>query len=138
MADEHPRPPVAPHLSVSDGKAAVDFYKRAFGATEIMVMPAEDKKRIMHASLLINGGLVMLADEFPEYGGEGMKSPKSLGGSSITVHLEFKDVDAAYKRAVDAGAEATLPPQDMFWGDRYGQVKDPFGHFWSLASPVKK
>jgi len=138
MAEQHPRPPVAPHLSVSNGKAAVDFYKRAFGAVEVMVMSAEDGKRLMHASLTINGGLVMLADEFPEHGDNGLKSPKSLGGSSIIVHLEFKDVDAAYKQAVNAGAEAIMPPQDMFWGDRYGQVKDPFGHFWSMSTPIKK
>lgn len=138
MADEHPRPPVAPHLSVSDGKAAVAFYKRAFGAVELMVLPADDGKRLMHASLTINGGLVMLADTFPEHGDTGPNSPQALGGTSVIVHLECRDVDAAWKRAVDAGAAPLMPPQDMFWGDRYGQVKDPFGHIWSLASPIKR
>lgn len=125
---------VTPHLVVSDGAAAIDFYKRAFGAEEMFRMPAPDGRRLLHAEIRIGDSPVMLAEEFPEFGSRG---PAALGGTPVTLHLYVEDVDAAYDRAVEAGAEASMPPADMFWGDRYGKVTDPFGHSWSLATHVR-
>jgi PhnB protein len=121
---------VTPYLTCSDTAKAIEFYKRAFGAKEIMRMPMPNGK-IGHAELRIGDSIVMLADEMP--GGEG-RSPQSLGGTTAGLFLYVKDVDAAYKKAVDAGGKATMPPQDMFWGDRYGKLHDPYGHSWSLAT----
>ena len=95
-------------------------------------MPAKDGKRLMHAQLEINGGHLMLADEFPEFGGE------TGAPTGVTLHLQVEDANAAFERAVAAGAEVAMPLEDMFWGDRYGQIKDPFGHRWSIASTIKK
>src|SRR5205085_8807527 len=92
--------------------------------------------RLMHASLKIGDSMIMLADEFPEFGCDGA-SPLTLGKSHATMHIYVTDVDAAYKRATDAGATAKMPPQDMFWGDRYGLVVDPFGHQWSIATHLR-
>ncbi|MCP5432302.1 MAG: VOC family protein [Alphaproteobacteria bacterium] len=134
-------PRVSPYLTVSDGKGAIAFYEKAFGATETMRLPAQDGKRLMHAALTINGGLVMLSDEFSEMGAGPTKAPKTLGGSSVTVHLHFggpAEVDATFKRAVDAGGEGIFQPTDMFWGDRFAQVRDPFGHVWSLGAAIPK
>jgi PhnB protein len=127
---------VVPHLVVSGGAAAIDFYKKAFGAEEIMRMPAEDGKRLMHAEIRIGPSTIYLADDFPEFCGGKSRSPASLGGTPVTIHQYVRDCDAAIKRAADAGATVTMPAQDMFWGDRYGQVKDPFGHQWSFATPL--
>jgi PhnB protein len=142
MADEQTMPPmkgVIPHLTIMGGRAkeAVEFYKRAFQVDgEPMTMPAEDGKRLMHAHLKVNGGDLMLADDFPEYReqhtGQGSSEP---GGA--TFHQDVSDVDAAHKRAVDAGGKDIMPPTDMFWGQRYGQILDPFGHRWSFGGPVK-
>ncbi|MDH3473567.1 MAG: VOC family protein [Rhodospirillales bacterium] len=125
---------VTPHLVVSDGPAAIAFYQRAFGAEERFRMPAPDGERILHAELQIGGAPVMLASEFPEFGSKG---PSTLGGTPVAIHLNVDDVDAAYDRAVQAGAAATMPPADMFWGDRYGRLTDPFGHVWSLATHIR-
>lgn len=140
MAKQPKRPPgVSPYLTVRGGKAAVAFYKKAFGATTARLMMADDKKRVMHATLMINGGAVMLSDVFDEYSDPGgTKPPKEAGGASVTVHLELADVDKVWKKAVKAGATVVMPLADMFWGDRYGRISDPFGHSWSLASPIKK
>ena len=124
--------PLAPHLICDGAAAAIDFYVAAFGATEILRMPAEDGK-LMHAAVTINGATVMLVDENREWGS---CSPKTLGGSPVTLHLTVPDVDAFIARAVEAGAELTMPPADMFWGDRYGTIRDPFGHNWSIATPL--
>ena len=128
---------VIPHLVVNGAVQAIEFYKNALGATEMMRMPAEDGKRLMHAALVINGGQLFLVDEFPEYSemcGKGkIKSPDTAGTTTSTMHLQVADCDAAVKRAVDAGATVMMAPHDAFWGDRYGQVLDPFGHFWSFA-----
>jgi PhnB protein len=124
---------VIPYLTVKGGKAAVDFYTRAFGATEVYRQLAEDGERLMHSRLTINGGTVMLSDDFPEYHG-GRPTPAPTG---VTMHLQVDDADVWYDRAVAAGATARMPLQDMFWGDRYGQLADPFGHSWSIAAPVK-
>jgi uncharacterized glyoxalase superfamily protein PhnB len=123
-------------LVVKGANAAIEFYTKAFGAKELYRMPMPDG-RIAHAHILINGAGVMLCDEFPEYGG-GCRSPQSIGGTSVSLHLQVADVDAAYAHAVEAGATATMPPQNMFWGDRYGKLDDPFGHSWSLATKVEE
>jgi uncharacterized glyoxalase superfamily protein PhnB len=124
---------ITPHLVVKGGSDAIDFYVRAFGATEISRMPMPDG-RLGHAQLQIGDSIVFLADEFCEFGA---KSPATLGGSGVTIHLYVDDVDAAFERAVAAGATAKMPPADMFWGDRYGKLTDPFGHDWSLATHVE-
>jgi PhnB protein len=121
---------LTPHLVCDGAAAAIEFYKTAFGATEESRLPGPDG-RLMHAQVRIGDSAVMLVDEWPDMGAVG---PKKLKGSPVTLHLYVTDVDAAYKRAVDAGATARMPPADMPWGDRYGQVQDPFGHQWSLAT----
>ena len=121
---------VTPHLIVKGAAQAIEFYKKAFGAVEEARLPAPDG-RIMHALIRIHGDAVMLVDEMPEWGALG---PKSLKGSPVTLHVYVEDVDAAVKRAVDAGAKVTMPVADQFWGDRYGKLEDPFGHVWSMAT----
>jgi len=125
---------ITPHITIRDRKAvdAIDFYKRAFGAEELMRHPTDDG-RLMHAHLKINGGSLMLHDDFPEHMGGPADPP-----ASFVLHLQVGDADAAWKRAVDAGAEVRFELADQFWGDRYGQVKDPFGFTWSIAAPVKQ
>ncbi|MRW87957.1 VOC family protein [Pseudoduganella sp. FT26W] len=124
---------IIPHLVCEGAADAIEFYKKAFNAEEMMRMPGEDG-RIMHAALKIGDSTLMLADAFPEYGGKG---PKALNGSPVTLHMYSPDVDAAFQQAVDAGATVRMPVADMFWGDRYGQVTDPFGHHWSIATHIK-
>jgi uncharacterized glyoxalase superfamily protein PhnB/uncharacterized protein YndB with AHSA1/START domain len=137
-AENHPLgATVMPHLSLRDGNAAVAFYEQAFGATLMYKMPAEDGKRLLHAALALNGGVIMLADEFPEFNVSGPKAPPTIGGSPVTIHLEVDDADRWWKRAINAGAVAVMPLDNMFWGARYGMLKDPFGHFWSIGSPLK-
>jgi PhnB protein len=129
---------VAPHLIVDDAHKAIDFYSKAFGAVEVGRHMAQDGKRIMHASLRINNSILMLCDDFPEmHGGKG-RSAKALGGTPVTIHLQVPDVDALWKQAVAAGATVEFPLADQFWGDRYGCLLDPFGHSWSLGTPVNK
>jgi PhnB protein len=126
---------VTAHLTILNKRAkeAIDFYQRAFGAEKAMEpFLAEDGERIMHAHLLINGGHLMLNDDFPEYG----MAEKEPGG--FTLHLQVTDADAAWKRAIEAGATEVMPLGDQFWGDRYGQVRDPFGFRWSIGAPIKK
>ncbi len=125
---------VTPHLIIKDAAKAIDFYKKAFGAEEICRMPGPDGKTVMHAEIKIGNSHVMLADEFPEYGCVG---PQTLKGSSVTIHLYVNDADKVYNQAVAAGAKATMPPTDMFWGDRYGKLEDPFGHNWSVATHIE-
>ena len=125
---------VYPYLTVKGGAAAIQFYKRAFGAVEEFRNVADDGKRIMHARIRINGAAILLSDDFPEFHG-GADSPPPQG---VTIHLEVDDADKWWKRAVDAGAEIKMPLADQFWGDRYGQLRDPFGHSWSIAAPVRK
>ncbi len=121
---------VTPHLVCAGAAKAIDFYVEAFGAVEGGRLPGPDG-RLMHAHLRIGDSAVMLVDEMPEWGALG---PLALKGSPVTIHLYVEDADAAFARAVAAGAEATMPPADMFWGDRYAQVRDPFGHKWSIAT----
>lgn len=125
---------VYPYLTVKGGDAAIAFYERAFGAAEEFRNVADDSKRIMHARIRINGAAILLSDDFPEFRGGGEAPPPS----AVTIHLEVDDADKWWKRAVDAGAEIKMPLADQFWGDRYGQLTDPFGHSWSIAAPVKK
>lgn len=138
MADDHsaqgPTTGVTPHLTIPSrgGQAAIEFYTRAFGAVEVRRMLAEDGERLMHAHLMINGASVMLNDEFPEMNGEQDIVPKG-----VTLHLQVDDADEWWKRALLAGGVPLFPLADQFWGDRYGQIRDPFGHTWSIGSPVK-
>jgi PhnB protein len=127
-------PPLAPHLVCAGAAEAIDFYRRAFGAEEMMRLDGADGK-IMHAGLSINGALVMLMDEQPEYGAT---SPHTLGGSPVTLNLGVDDADAWAARAVEAGATLAMPVEEQFWGDRYGVVVDPFGHSWALVTPVRR
>ena len=124
---------VSPYLAVEDAAAAIDYYKKAFGATERVRMEAPDGK-IGHAELEIGDSIVMLADPFPQ---ASTKPPHELGGTSAGVFLYVEDVDAVVKRAVDAGASVTMEVADQFWGDRFGTVTDPFGHVWSVATHVE-
>ena len=131
-------PPVTPYLTVRGGKAAIEFYKKAFGAKVGMLMMADDKQRVMHATLLLNGAAVMLSDVFDEYQQDGFaRPPQEAGGASVMVHLEVPVVDQSWNKAVKAGAKVLMPLADQFWGARYGQITDPFGHVWSMASPIK-
>lgn len=126
-----------PHLICDSCADAIEFYKKAFGAEEICRMPAPDGKRLMHAAIHIDGRQIFLADDFPEYCENKASSPKALGGSPVTLHRYVKDCDAAITRAANAGATVKMPPMDMFWGDRYGVVVDPYGHVWALATHQK-
>lgn len=121
---------VTPYLVCAGASDAIAFYKKAFGATEQLRVPTPGGK-LMHACIKIGDSLIMLNDEFPEMGALG---PKSRQGTSVTIHLFVVDADAAFARAVKAGATVKMPLQDMFWGDRYGLLEDPFGHSWSIAS----
>lgn len=124
--------PLSPHLVCRGAAAAIDFYVQAFGARELMRLAGPDGK-IMHASIELNGGSVMLVDENLDYG---MRSPQDLGGTPVTIHLVVADADAAFDRAVAAGATVHMPVAEQFWGDRYGVLEDPFGHVWAIASPT--
>jgi PhnB protein len=124
---------VQPYLIVKGASQAIDFYTRAFGAQEIMRMPGPDGV-IMHAEIRIGDSVVMLSDEMPQAAG---KSPKTLGGTSAGLMVYVENIDQVYKQAVAAGATATAPPTDMFWGDRFGKLMDPFGHDWALATHVE-
>jgi len=124
---------ITPHLVCAGAADAIDFYKKAFGATEEMRLPGPDGK-LMHAAVRIEGSVVMLVDENPQWGALG---PKALKGSPVTIHVYVSDVDAFVAKAVKAGAKVVMPIDDMFWGDRYGIIEDPFGHHWSVATHVR-
>ena len=135
---------VVPHLVIEGAADALDFYKQALGATELMRMPAEDGKRLMHAAMIVNGSQIFLMDDFPEFreqcSGGKVLGPKENGATTFVLHLSVPDCDAAVKRATDAGCTVMMEPMDAFWGDRYGQVLDPYGHAWSFAHtlPIKQ
>jgi uncharacterized glyoxalase superfamily protein PhnB len=124
---------VTPHLVCAGAADAIEFYKKAFGAVEAARLPGPQGK-IAHAMIRIGDSAVMLVDEFPEMGAVG---PKSLKGSPVTIHLYVDNVDATVERAVKAGAKITMPVADMFWGDRYGKLVDPFGHHWSVGTHMR-
>jgi PhnB protein len=125
---------ITPHITLRNAAQAIDFYKRAFGAEELGRSLTPDGK-IMHAMIRIGNSLLMMNDEFPNMG---CSSAETLGGTNVTLHIQTEDVDSLFERAVKAGAKATMPVADQFWGDRYGQVTDPFGQRWSLATRVEQ
>jgi len=139
MPEMNPPPPtpigLTPYLTIRGGRGqeAVDFYMRAFGAKLVFSNLHDDGKRYFHGRLDINGALVFFSDDFPEFRGGGEAPPP--GG--VTFHLQVDDADAWAARAIAAGAEVTMPVSDAFWGDRYGQLRDPFGHGWSVGSAIK-
>lgn len=118
------------HLVVKGAAAAIEYYKKAFGAEEVLRMPGPGGT-IMHAEIRIGDSHIMLNDEFPDFR---KLSPRTIGGSPVTLHLYVNDVDAVFDRAVKAGATVMMPVGDMFWGDRYGALEDPYGHHWSIAT----
>jgi uncharacterized glyoxalase superfamily protein PhnB len=141
MTDQQPtrvntdaaRTPLAPDLVVRDAPSAIDFYRTAFGAVEVLRL-AGSRGEIMHAALDVNGARVMLVDECVEMG---LVGPQTLGGSPLTINLGVDDADAWAERAVAAGATVVMPVSEQFWGDRYGVVRDPFGHQWALVTPTR-
>jgi PhnB protein len=128
---------LTPYLTVSNAAAAIDFYKKAFGAEELSRHLAPDGKCLMHAHLKVLGMDLMLADDFPEHMGRS-RTPEAFGGSPVTLHLHTDDVNTLWANAVAAGAKVTMPLADQFWGDRYGQFTDPFGHLWSAGRTLKQ
>lgn len=124
---------VSPHLVCAGAADAIEFYKKAFSAKEIGRLASPDGK-LMHGAVRIGDSTVMLVDEFPQWGSLG---PKALKGTPVTIHLYVEDVDKFVARAVSAGATIVMPVADMFWGDRYGVIEDPFGHRWSVATHIR-
>lgn len=124
---------ITPVFVFKDSHKAIEFYKKAFGATEQLVMPGPDGQGVMHAALKIGDSTIMMSDENPD---RPCKSAETLGGSPISLYLYVKDVDAAFRRAVAAGGASQMPVQDMYWGDRVGSLKDPFGYSWMLATHI--
>lgn len=122
---------VTPYLVIKGCADAIEFYKKAFGAEERFRM-AGPGGSVAHAEMQVGNAIIMMSEEFP--GGEGVGSPATLGGSTVNVHLYVEDADAAFQRAIDAGAKVLYPMEDAFWGDRYGKVADPFGHVWGIAT----
>jgi PhnB protein len=125
---------LTPFLTCRDAARAIEFYKQAFGAEVRGGVAKGPDGKVMHAELKIGDSVIMLSDEYPEFGS---LSPQSIGGSGIGLHIYLDGVDAAFDRAVKAGAQVEMPVMDQFWGDRYGKLKDPFGHKWSIATHVK-
>lgn len=126
-----------PHLVCSPCSEAIEFYKKAFGAEEICRIPAPDGRRIMHAAIRIGKSFVFLVDDFPEFCGGKSQTPTALKGTPVSIHQYIENCDAAIKRAQDAGATVLMPAMDMFWGDRYGVVTDPYGHKWAFATHIQ-
>src|SRR5687768_2742034 len=124
---------ITPYLTVDYGKGAIEFYKRAFGATERGIMAAPDG-RIAHAELRIGEAVIMLSDSLPQFA---TRTPKELGGTTAAIFHFVEDVDSVVQAAADAGATITMEPEDQFWGDRLGHVTDPFGHVWLIATRVE-
>ncbi|MFZ0743475.1 MAG: VOC family protein [Terracidiphilus sp.] len=131
------RPTFAPYIVVSNAAAAIDFYKNAFGAVELVRHTAPGTDKLMHAHLEVHGGNLMLSDDFSSSMGGKSETPEALGGSPVTFHLHVDDADAAWNKALAAGAQVKMPLADQFWGDRYGQLTDPFGFHWSIGQTIK-
>lgn len=125
---------LTPHLVCNGAAAAIEFYQRAFGAVELFRLAAPGGK-LMHAALRIRDSMLMLVDEFPEMGARG---PKAIGGSPVTIHLAVEGAVAAMRQAEAAGATVKMPVAEMFWGDLYGVLEDPYGHQWSIATRVRE
>lgn len=128
---------VVPHLVCERCADAIEFYKQAFGAEEAFRLNAPGTNKVMHAELLIAGQPIMLADDFPEFCDGKSQNPLALGGTSVSIHRQVDDCDAAMDRAIAAGAVVRMPAADMFWGDRYGMVIDPFGHCWTFGQHLR-
>jgi PhnB protein len=124
---------ITPYLALSNSAKAIEFYKKAFGAVELSRL-TNPEGGIGHAELKIGDSVLFLADECPQMGN---RSPKTLGGTAVGLHLYVEDVDAVFARAVEAGATPQMPPMDMFWGDRFGKLADPFGHSWSISTHIE-
>ena len=125
---------IIPHLGIRDALGAIEFYKKAFHAEQVTLLTAPDGF-VMHVEMAIDGAPFYITGELVEYGSH---SPESLGGTPVSIHLKVADCDAVYNQAVEAGCTVVIPIADMFWGDRYGSVKDPYGHQWSIATPKKQ
>jgi uncharacterized glyoxalase superfamily protein PhnB len=126
-----------PHLVCSPCSEAIEFYKTAFGAEEVARLPAPDGKRIMHAQIRIGKSFIFLVDDFPEFCGGKSSTATALKGTPVSIHHYVEDCDVAIQRAQKAGATVTMPAADMFWGERFGVVTDPYGHKWSFATHLK-
>lgn len=124
---------ITPYLIIKGAAGAIDFYKRVFGATELLRMP-DPSGKIGHAEIMIGDSHIMLADEYPEMG---HRSPQTLGGAGVSLMIYLDDVDEVYKRAIAAGAKQVQPLKDQFYGDRSGTVQDPYGHVWTIATHVE-
>jgi PhnB protein len=127
-----------PHLIVNDGMAALKFYKEVFGAEEGDHMMARDGQRLMHGEILLDGQGLFVSDEFTREEGGMCQTPDTLGGTSVRITLMTDDADLVFQRATERGAEILMPLQDMFWGARYGQFRDPFGHVWGINQQLKE
>jgi PhnB protein len=125
---------VIPYLVIKNASEAIEFYKKAFGAEEILRLPGPVGGSVMHAELKIGNGFIYMTDENPEWN---KKSPATIGTTPVSLHIYVEDVDAFFQRAIAAGATETMPVADTFWGDRYGGLKDPFGHEWGIATHKK-
>ncbi len=128
---------LSPYLVVSDGKAAIEFYKKAFGAVEQSRHKAPHSDKIMHAMLEIHGSVLSLSDDFPEFMGGKSRTPQAFGGTPVTLHLQVADANGTWAQAMAAGAQVVFPMQDQFWGERYGKLSDPFGHEWSIGQVIR-
>ena len=133
IPEDYPR--VTPYLHIDGASEAIDFYTRVLGATERMRMPGDAPGRIGHAEIQMGDSVIMLADEYPDMD---ILGPRSVGGASVTLHVYVEDVDAVFRRAIDAGARPLEEPADQFYGDRAGQFEDPFGHRWNVASQIEE
>jgi PhnB protein len=127
-----------PHLTVSNAKEAIDFYVKAFGATETARHLAPKSEKVMHAALEVFGSRLFINDDFPEFCGGKSRTPEAYGGTPITLHLQVEDAQKVWDQAVAAGARVTMPLKDQFWGDKYGQLSDPFGLQWSIGQTVSQ
>jgi PhnB protein len=125
---------VTPILVFKNACKAIEFYKRSFGAEELFLMPGPDGKGVMHAEVRIGNSIIMLGEENPQ---ESCKSAETMGGSPVSLYIYVENADEAFRTAQAAGAEAQMPVEDMFWGDRAGTVQDPFGYKWTLATHIK-
>lgn len=128
---------LTPYLTVSDAKAAIEFYKKAFDATEVARHGAPGSDKLMHVHLKIFGSALFFADDFPEFHNGKSSSPQALGGTPVALHVQVEDGQEAWDRAVAAGGTVVMPFKEQFWGDLYGQFTDPFGHLWSIGQSVK-
>ncbi len=128
---------VIAYLTVTDGEAAIAFYRAAFNAEEVFRNLADDGKRLLHARLAINNGMLMLSDDFPEYRGGQSRAAAPGQPTGFMLAMSVPDVDVLFNQAIAAGATSLMPPADMFWGERFCQLRDPFGHEWALNGPIK-